>query len=574
MADQNLAARVMLDQKERVVNTLAMFRPTEQQEAFVREFATDGGLEFLVGGGQRSGKTVLVSCCIAALALNLPITLRDGTQIHIRPERWRGEALKIWLCGYDHKHIGKTLYRVLFKANLFRVIRDQRTGKWRSWDPTLPEDKDVYHLTRPSPPLIRENQIQGGKAGISWENKKENQISSCELAHDGTRLEFFASTGAMPTGDPAHVIWADERFEDDRWISELLMRLADYRGRFVWTAWPNTEPSAAMAELEDRAAKQLGDAKAKSFYFRLDGNQNPYTQSDHREAILATMDEDTRRARSEGILNMDRWRTYPRFSPFVHRVLQADPDQDDALAKAVRAVNGIPADWTRYLILDPGTANPAVLFVAIPPPELGDFVVPYDELYPHYSDAEKIAKLVAGKTLGQFFEDFIADSHACQQTPMGFSGTIGQNYAKHFAAEKLRCRRQGSNFSYGSDDVDTRVQVLQSTMTIRSNGTPRLRILGCPTLCKQLEIYKWGKDPKGNPTDKPAKYQKIDLVQCAEYFTSRSDCGYFKPPMSRPEDLKSPGVIAMSIAKQMGLDQKKKTDIQAVHCGAGIPGRW
>lgn len=565
----NLAAKVMLDQKAKLVNALSLFRPTEQQEAFVRQFAKDGGLEFLVGGGQRSGKTVVTACCIAALCLNEPITFLDGTKIHLRPERWRSEGLKLWLVGYDHKHIGKTLHRVLLRPNLFRVIRDQKTGRWRTWNPLLAEDKDSFNLTRPSPPLIRESQIVGGKEGISWENKKERQVSSFELL-DGTRLEFFASTGAMPTGDPAHVIWCDERLEDDAWISELLMRLADHRGRFVWTSWPGVVPSSALSELEERAATQLGKPNAKSFCFLFNGDENPYTDSEHRDAILATMDEDTKKARGQGVLNTDRWRVYPRYSRYIHRVLGPDPEGDDKLAKAVRKINGIPPDWTRYLILDPGTANPAVLFVAVPPPDLGDFIVPYDELYPHYSDAEKIATLIAAKTRGQIFEDFIADSHASRQTPMGFSGTIGQNYSNAFRKENLRCRRQGSNFSYGSDDVATRIQVLQSTMTIRTDGTPKLRILGCPLLSRQIEQYKWGIDPKKNPTDKPAPYQKIDLVNCAEYLVSRSDCGYVKPPMSTKEDFRSPAAIMLSVAKQMGLD-KPKPKGESVYCGAGAP---
>lgn len=520
-----------------------------------------------------SGKTVTVAACFTAVLKDKEITLHSGERIRMRPERWRGEPLLAWCFGYNHSHIATVLYKALFRADLFRMIRDQRTGQWRAWDPSKKQDKDVIHLTKPSPPLIIDSDLEGGLNGISWENKKENQISSCTLKN-GTRIQFYASTGARPQGSKCHLIWCDERLDDETFYPELLMRLPDYRGKLVWTSWPDTQPSAALSDLEKRAEEQKGKDKATAFSFRFKGSENPYTAGEHRDAILATMDEDTRRARDEGSLNMDRWRTYPRFSPFVHRAVHPDADQDDALAKAIRKINGIPPDWTRYLILDPGTANPAVLFVAVPPPELGDFIVPYDELYPHYSDAEKIAKLIAGKTLGQFFEDFIADSHACQQTPMGFSGTIGQNYSKHFAAEKLRCRRQGSNFSYGSDDVDSRIMVVQSLMTIRSNGTPKLRILGCPLLCKQLESYKWGADPKGNPTDKPSKYQKIDLAQTLEYFASRSDCGYFKPPLSTPEDLKAPGVIAMSIAKQMGIGQQKKPDIQTVYCGAGTPHSW
>lgn len=576
MADRNLAARVMLDQKDRVINALDMFRPTEQQEEFVREFAKDGGLEFLVGGGNRSGKSVVVTCCIAAAALNRHITFKDGTKIHMRPERWRKEALKIWIVGYDHRHIGKTIYRLLFMPGLFRIVLDPTTGRWRAWDPSR-ENEIAFEKTRPAPPVIRFTDIIGGENGFSWENKKEHQISSCTLAHDETRLEFFASTGSKPQGDPAHMIWMDEQIHDERWYSELQARLWDHRGKMVWTSWPDVSPSSTLSSLEKRAIDMRGNPKCKTFAYTFKGSNNPYIVSEHRTYSLSTMDEDTAQARDEGAVNMDRWRVYPRFSRYIHRAMDPDDNNgnegDDALAKAIRAINGIPPDWTRYLIFDPGTANPAVLFVSVPPPSLGDFIVPYEELYPHYSDAEKIATLIEANTKGQFFEDFIADSRACRQTPMGFSGTIGQNYTKHFAEHNLRCRRRGSNFSYGSDDVDTRIMVVKSTMLIRSNGTPRLRILGCPILCNQLESYRWAEDPKRNPTDKPSKYQKIDLAQCLEYFASRDDCGYVKPPMSRPEDRREPKFVANAFAKMLGLE-KKPGDSGSVYCGAGVPSRW
>lgn len=568
----NLAARVLLDQKDRIINAISMFRPTEQQEPFVIQFAKDGGLEFLVGGGNRSGKTVVVACCMAAAILNQPVTLRDGTKLHMRPPRWRDEPLLCWLVGYDHKHCGATLFRVLFKKNLFRVIRDQKTGKWRAWDPTLAEDKDLYEITRPSPPLIRPSDILGGVNGISWENKKENQISSCQMAHDGTTLQFYASTGARPQGAAVHLIWCDERLDDDRWVPELLMRLPDHRGKWVWTSWPDTHPSQALADLEKRAADQLGNPDAKSFAFKFKGSDNPYTSGAHRDAILATMDEDTRKARDEGSLNMDRWRVYPRFSRFIHRAKSDDAEADDALAKAIRQKNGIPGDWTRYLIFDPGTANPAVLFVAVPPPRIGgvaipEFVVPYDELYPHYTNAQEIAKLIRAKSEGQFFEDFIADGHACRQTPMGFSGTIGSNYEKYFAIEKLRCRRHGSHFSYGDDQPLPRIMKTQGAMNIRPDGTTKLRILGCPMLCSQLEVYKWQADPKGNPVDVPYKYQKIDIAACLEYFMSREDCRYVKPPNSTQEDKLSAKAVSAAISQFFGVNKKKKDD--SVYCGPG-----
>lgn len=564
-----IAAKVIQDEKEKSSSAISLFRPTEYQEVFLRKFAEDGPVEFLVGGGNRSGKTTCVAVAMASLILNQPITMRDGSKLHMRPERWRDQPIKCWIVGYDWKHIGKTIYRVLFRPDLFRVIRDQRTGKFRAWDPSREEDKGLFHVTRPSPPLIRMSQIIDGDKGISWMDKKERQISSCTMSHDGTRVEFFPSTGARPQGDPAAAVWLDERIEEDAWYSELLVRLIDNQGRLVWTSWPDTQPSLALSELEKRATEQLGNPEAKAFAYKFKGSDNQYTDNKTRDYVMSTMDEDTRKARDEGTMNLDRWRVYPRFSRFIHRAMSGDESADDKLAKAIRKHNCVPPDWTRYMIFDPGTANPGVLFVAVPPPEFGDFVVPYDEIYAHYQNAEEIAKLIKGKTEGQFFEDFIADAHACRQTPMGFSGTVGENYEKYLAQEKLTCRRHGSHFSYGDDAPLPRIMKTQGSMNIRSCGTPRLRILGCPKLCEQLEVYRWAADAKGNPIDKPYQYQKVDLAVCLEYFFSRSDCVYVKRQNATPEDRRSPKSVAAAINQFLGTTPKKKDD--SVYCGAGIP---
>lgn len=564
-----MQAKLLLDMKAKTINALAMFRPAANQEEFFKTFSMDMILEVLLGGGNRAGKSLCAAAAIAAFLLNQPITFNDGSQHHMRPERWRHDAVKVWIIGYDWRHIGKTLYRLLFKPDAFRIIRDQKTGKLRAWNPNLPEDKDLFTLTRPSPPFIRFGDLIGGDSGVSWENKKERQISACEFVHDGTRVEFFASTGSKPQGDPAHLIWMDEKIEDESWYSELLIRLADHRGRLLWTTWPTTAPSAAMTEAAERAENQRGKKNQKTFSFLFRGSDNPFTKSEHRDAILDTMDEDTRAARDEGKLGTERWRVYSRFSKYVHRVLAPDVAGDDELAKVVRQHNGVPADWTRYLILDPGTVNPAVLFVAIPPPKYGDFIVPYDELYLKNTPAKPLAEAIAAKTKGTYFEDFIIDSHAARQTPMGFDGTIGSNYEKEFAAAGLRCRRHGSRFSFGSDNVEGRILRVQGSLNIRGDGTPQLRLIGCVNLIVQLEHYRWASDPKGNPIDKPAKSQKIDLANCLEYFISRDDCGYVKPPIHKPEDNTSRDAVMKQISTFFGRTSATKQIDRSVYCGAG-----
>jgi hypothetical protein len=563
--------KAILHQKGKVVNALDLYRPTEFQEPFFLAMEKTDVMEVLLAGGNRSGKSVCASIVMASILLNKPVTFRDGSKHYMRPERWRSEALKIWLVGMNWDHIGKTFHRLLFKPGLFRVIRDQQTGKWRSWDPSRPGEAEQQANTRPSPPLLRSDDVEGGESGFAWEDKKANQFKAFEMANDKTRIESFPSTGeSPPMGDPVNIIWIDEAIENGKWYAELLVRLIDLRGRLLWTAYPSTAPSAEMSAIEERALEQVVTKDQTTYHFVLDGSKNPFTASKHRDKIMATMDEDELAARDRGVSNNDRWRMYPRFSKFVHRAYGPDDSKDDAIGRVLR--NGVPANWTRYLILDPGTANPGVLFVAIPPSHLGDFIVPYDELYLHYTSAEPLAKAIAAKLgitpkhNGDVIEEMIADFRACRQTPAGFAGTIGQNYEKYFEQYGIKSRRHGSRFTPGSDDPYPRIMRVQGIMNLRHDGTTRLRILGCPHLVKQLERARWEKTSKGDPSDKPAQHQQIDISTCLEYFVSRDDCGYFAPPPQQPKGVPDHRSVVANLQKQLGVVSKESSS-NSIVCG-------
>lgn len=552
---------------EQSCNALAMFRPNPRQEEFLRGMTEDKLMEAAVTGRNRGGKSLAIFAWYASLLLDEPITMRNGDKLYMRPKRWRGQKMLCWAIGYDWAHVGETVYRLLFEPGAFQMIRDLETKQWRSYD--VDRDKDRKMERQPAPPFIRTSMID--PESWAWESKKDRQIRSVRFEKDGTRLVFYASSGAIPQGNPVHAILVDEKIEADALYSECLMRLVDYEGRIVWSSWPTLAPSGAFIGLIDRAEKDIANAPAdrKAIAFAFRRGDNPFTENSHLDAALGTMDEDEAAARGDGVMGLARWQMYPRFSRGLHRAMPQEPTPNeevhDKLAHAIRIGNGIPSDWTRYLILDPGTTNAAVLFVAVPPSSIGDYIVPYDELYLHHAEAEagELAKRVKAKAFGQFFEDFIADAHAARQTPMGFSGTIGSNYSKHFAANDLRCSRRGTQFSYGSDDIGVRVMDLQGTMNIRPDGTTRLRILGCPVLCKQIEDYRKAADPHGFPMETPAKHQRIDVCVCLEYFASRKDCGYVKP--RPPEQVKPPGLrMYEAFLKKHGGDKSGR-----VQCGPG-----
>ena len=570
-----LQMKAMQAAQARAASAVSLYRPTPQQEEVVRAFERDDVIEVLLGGGNRAGKSLLAATMIASAIKDESITFNDGSKHSMIPERWKGEPLKIWIIGFDWQHIGATLHRLLFKPGAFRVVKEG--GKMRPVNP----HKDPKRIRKPAPAFIQpESDVVGGEDGISWENKKDYQLRAFTFPN-GTRVEFYPSTGALKAGDPVHIAWIDEHIDNDRWYDEIKSRLIDDEGKVLWTSWPDTEPSEAMSALEDRA----NEGKPGSFYFVLSGEDNPFTQGKHRENILGGMSADMQTARNKGIMNKDRWRVYPQFSQYIHCALGKDPANDDSLARTIRASGGIPANWTRYLILDPGTKSPAILYVAYPPPELGDFIVPYAELNLHYTSARPLAEAAAamagivrnsdGQIIdhGEDYEEFIADFHAFRRTPEGFDGTVGQNYEKYFAEFGLKCRRHGNRFTSGSDNITVRQMSVQGTMNLRDGRPPRLRIMvdRCPVLVRQLENARWGRWPNGEPTEEQNKYQPKDVQQCLEYAISRRDCGYVLPRV-RAESQATPFDLALkSIGKIFGRQNNVKSDERTVFCGAGKP---
>lgn len=564
----SITAKALLEQRSRLVSALSMFRPTIKQEEFFREMQADQLLEIGVTGRNRGGKSVATAVWFASVVLDAPVTMRNGEKLYMRPERWRNQEMLCWLVGYDWKHNGETLYRLLFRPNLFRIIRDLHTREWRSYDPTNPDDKNRKSESQPSPPLITESMVDPNS--WSWESKKDRQLHSIKLKKDNTRVVFYASTGEVAAGNPVHVIWIDEKIQSDAHYNEWLMRLVDYEGRLVWSSWPTLSPTGAFAGLAERAVEQRSSSNPTAMLFEFRRGDNPYTENKTLNAALETMSDEEAAARGDGQVQMGRWMMYPRFSVHTHRVMGNDPEADDELAKAIRANGGVPIEWTRYLILDPGTINCGVLKIAIPPPKFGDFVIPYQEHFLHYKSADEVAQIIkAGSHSGsvqEVFEDFIIDWRAGRQTPMGFSGTICQNYERAFKLYGLRCQRRGANFRPSDDNLLMRQAKLDGMMHIGSNGYPRLRIINCPELVQQLTKYRRAQDSLGNPTDEPAKHQKIDLAVAMEYAAALPDMIYV-PSKPRSQEVPTLVTIMKDMMKQYGITPKQLDE--SIYCGPG-----
>lgn len=518
--------QVIQEAASRRMDSLLMFRPMAHQEEFFLNEATQTG----IFGGNQTGKSTLAAVRFAAVARGKSVTFNDGRKIPQRRRGQDGRPLLMWVIGLQLNHIGETIHRLLFRPGAFKIIKDKKTGLYRSWNPLDPDDKAREDECKPAPPLIPENEIESE----SWHNKGSKQFD-CITLKNGTRIVAYASTAEVKQGDQVDFIWIDESIQNPKHYDEWLMRLIAKRGFIQWSSWPTKGINSALIGLHELSQREEGKPKpaARSFYF--DQADNPYLPKEMLDEIWGTgqMDEDTRKTRGRGLFLVDNWLMYSRFNPALCSALPDNPDEDDKLAAAIRRHGGIPESWTRYMILDPGTVNPGVLFVAVPPPELGDFFVPYREIKEQNVDADQLAILIKNRINAsnppERIESFVIDGRAARIKPMGFSLSIGANYSVQFKKHGISSVKTGTGFTYGSDDVDSRIMKLQAAMAINSLGQCRLRIYGCPNLVKQLSNYRRESDSSGNPTDKPAKRQVIDLAVCLEYFVSRSDLVYVKP---------------------------------------------
>lgn len=576
----------------RAVNAMAMFRPTIAQERFFRDMMSDDVREAAVTGRNRGGKSVALAVWFASVALDVPVTMRDGTKLHMRPKRWSGEELLMWLVGYDWKHNGETIYRLLFRPGLFKIIKGAN-GRFRSYDPTIPEDKDRKHETKPSPPLITESMVDPDS--WSWESRKDRQLQSVRLKKDGTRLVFYASTGEVAAGNPVHVIWIDEKIQSDEHYPEWQMRIVDYEGRIVWSSWPTLSPSGTFTDILDRAEQQREADIRRTISFQFRKGDNPYTENETLDYMLGTMSDEEADARGNGSSSMSRWSMYDNFTPHIHCAYRRNSDGDDMLARVLRANNGMPpSSWTRYLFLDPGNSHAAVVKVAIPPPYFGSFdeagpdnsafVVPYKEYDLRHKTAEEAAKIVAADSEGEMFEDITCDVNAYVTTPMGMAGTtIGNIYEAAFLKERLISQRRGSTFSMGGNDMIIRSSMMRGMMNIRSIRTrdpeadtiqyveaPRLRIVveRCPLLVRQLTKCRREQLPNKQPGDKHSRNQVIDLCVALEYAAIKKDLIYVPGRSQKQDTLTLKSIATMFHAKYGGTPTSKD---EVVFCGAGRP---
>jgi hypothetical protein len=168
----------------------------------------------------------------------------------------------------------------------------------------------------------------------------------------------------------------------------------------------------------------------------------------------------------------------------------------------------IPEDWNRWMIVDPGFAVCAVLFMAVPPSrhDLADQRFIYDELYLTNCTAEKFAANVEAKVQGRYFTGFIIDPSALKQEKIGTGKSLFHQFSDALQAKGVQSRQTGNSFIPANNEQRSGILKVQSWLYHRPDtGRPVLQVFEdrCPNLEREVSRYRRKRKPDGTIEDKP-----------------------------------------------------------------------
>jgi hypothetical protein len=486
----------------RRLEALRLYQPMPHQEEFHRCISS----ERIVLGGNRGGKSLAVAVEAARAA--------TGCDPYGKYPETDGNLA---IVGRNWPHIGLVIYPILFKAGAFRITKDEATGEWRA---LRPGESRVG--SKPAPPLIPPRMIKD----MSWVLKNAGYLNKVELIN-GWTIWCFSSEGEPPQGYQADLIWLDEDLNNERWVGECQARLADRKGRFVWSAMPHSKNDAliGLCERADQAAER-GDEKPliKKFTFRFLDNQ--FIDDEEKKKNIerwSALGVEELRMRAEGEFTTESTLMYPTFNTSVH-----------IHPRSELPAGLVPPDWTRYVAIDPGHAVMACVFGAVPPDE--KFLLLYDELYIRQCNALIFGEQFAAKADGQHFYNFIMDMHGGMLRDLGSGRLPHELYSEELKKRGIRSQISGHGFMPGSDDIPARTAMVRQMLHIRGDGSVRLKILegACPNLLRELKRYRKKTTTVNGQvyvTDEPQTRGDVHAVQTCEYLCAYEP-KYHKPPKS------------------------------------------
>ena len=494
---------VQAELAERRLEALRLWVPMPKQE----EFHACMTSERLVIGGNRSGKSACSFVEDARAA-----TGQDPYG------KYPKEGGNLVIIGKNWTHIGMVVYPMLFKAGAFRIIRDETTKAWRAFNPAT--DGARKNESKPAPPLIPPRMIKD----MAWTQKNAGYLNKAEL-NNGWTVYCFSSEGEPPQGFQADLVHIDEDVNNERWIGEMQARLSDRKGRFVWSAmpWSKNDALLGLCERADRA-EETGSTIIKKFVLRfLDNDHIDPEEKKKNIERWSALGMDELRMRAEGEFTTESTLMYPTFNPSVHMMSRSDLEDGK-----------IPANWTKYVSIDPGHSVMATLFAAVPPDE--KFVLIYDELYIRNCNALIWGDEFFKKAQDQHYHCAIMDMHGGSLRDLGSGRLPHELYSEQLKKRGLKFHIGGTNFIPGSDDIAARTALVRQMLHIKGDGTTKLRFLegACPNLIREIRRYRKKTTTVNGQvfvTDEPQTRGEVHACQTLEYLCAYEP-KYHAPPKS------------------------------------------
>lgn len=513
-SDAQRARELANEYASRRMEALRLYEPTEIQNRFHSCTAK----QCIFQAGNQVGKSLA-----AFVELSRAVTGQDP---HDKYPKENGIGIVV---GWDESHIGVVIHKYLFRRGAFKLIRDKVTGDWRAWKPWLPEDKARIKETKDAPPLIPKRYIKD----IAWESKRENIFSEVKFTN-GWILYARSSRGEPMAGIQADIVLFDEDLQRPEWFNEMMGRLLMRNGKLRWSALPLSK-NDALVNLVERANEEAANENPEAVAIRATVFDNPFmTEEARNDAIKSwkAMGEDVYRQRALGELVTDSHLMYPKFSIHQHDAIKTGP-LATPVQKIITENNGVPpADWCRYLAIDPGHSTCAVTFFAVPPPTVGDQVVCYDELYLRQCDAQMLAKKVHEKIQFTPIQEFIIDMHGARLTSIGSGISPYVQYKNAFRELGLASIATGSDFRAGSDDIAGRESLLRAYLEPDNDGNPRLLfvIKNVPNTVREFQRFKKKITQGIVQEDGERRRGKTHAVETVEYAIARG-MRWHKPPV-------------------------------------------
>jgi hypothetical protein len=510
----------LLDELDkRKVETLRLYEPS----AFQEKFHACTSREVLIQGGNRVGKSIAAFVEDARAATN-----QDPH--HKYPDKG-----VLGCIGFKEEHVGLVIYRYLFQpggAGIY-LIQDERSGRWRCWKPWLPRDQERKSERKPAPPLIPPRLIEN----FVWSDKARRIFSRVDLK-TGWSIYAWGSRAEPAQGFTADLIHIDEDLERPEWFVEMKSRLIMEEGRLIWSVLPHGK-NDMLQKMVERAEDEEGKENPQTVVIRATVFDNPYMPAAGREEAIRTWKsagDDVYRQRALGELVLDSLMMYPEFSKALHNATKPLPKGDDegeGVPQALRILRERqgqpPANWARYAFIDPGHTVCAVAFITIPPPELGEWVFQYDELYLQQCDAEKLAQAMAFKTRDETIQRFYMDMHGGRLRELGSGEFPHEVYTKKFEEHHVKSVETGHRFWPMCDNTRLREEKLHELLRIRRSGYPTFLVVveKCPNTCMNFARFR-RKVVEGVVQDKRNDRTPGHAVECVEG-AAAADLKYVAP---------------------------------------------